>query len=286
MIFSYHTHSEFCDGRAAAASMAAAAHGAGYSILGFSSHAPLPFATTWNMKWERIHDYERTIRALSQSWKAKGLDILLGLEIDYIEGVVSPKDEAYNVITLDYRIGCVHYIASLPGEAFTVDEAADAFGRHIAQNANGDASLVWKEYYRNVVAMIEGGGFDILGHIDLVKKNNAGGRWFDETSKEYLDAAFSAVDRAAELDTVAEINTGGVARGKTASPYPSLPILKRMREKGLRITIGDDAHSPSHIGPYQSLAVEWARAAGYASLWYLDAKRVWHEIGIEEAGKP
>lgn len=284
MLFSYHTHTEFCDGKAKASTMAQAAFEAGYSILGFSSHAPLPFDTTWNLKWPRLDDYATTVRALASRWEPEGMTILLGLEIDYIRDIVSPQDSAYDRISPDFRLGSVHFITGLAEDEFTVDESEKAFGRHIATAVGGDSSIVWKQYYANMIAMIEKGGFDIIGHFDLVKKNNAKGKWFDEESGDYLDAAFAAVDRAAELGCIAEINTGGLARGKTDSTYPSATILKRMRESGLRVTIGDDAHAPAHLGAYQGKAIEAAKGAGYQSLWYLDAHRTWKEIGIEEAG--
>jgi len=133
--------------------------------------------------------------------------------------------------------------------------------------------------------MIERGGFDIIGHFDLVKKNNADGRWFDEEDPAYIDAAFQAVDLSAEKNLIAEINTGGVARGKHREPYPSARILKRMHDKGIRITIGDDAHAPSHIGTYQHVATGAARDAGFASLWYLDAPGLWKEVSIDQVEK-
>jgi len=283
MLFSYHTHTEFCDGSASASAMAEAAFDAGYSILGFSSHAPLPFESPWNMKWTQMNDYARTVRSLASFWAPKGLTILLGLEIDYIEDLASPGDEAYGSISPDFRLGSVHHIPGLVEDEFTVDEPGDAFAGHI-EAIGGDASIVWKRYYEYLAAMIEKGGFDIIGHFDLVRKNNAGSRWFDEESAGYLDAAFAAVDRAAELGCVAEINTGGLARGKTDSTYPSPAILKRMREKGLRVTIGDDAHAPAHLGGYRAAAISAARAAGYESFWYLDGDLVWKEIGMDEAG--
>ena len=264
--------------------MAEAAFEAGYSILGFSSHAPLPFDTTWNLKWPKLADYAATVRSLASYWKPRGMVILLGLEIDYIKNIASPKDKVYDVISPDFRLGSVHFVTGLSGDEFTVDESEDKFARHIASTTGGDASVIWKQYYANLIAMIENGGFDIIGHFDLVKKNNAQGKWFDEASKDYRDAAFAAVDRAAELGCIAEINTGGLARGKTDSTYPSAAILKRMKESGLRLTIGDDAHAPAHLGAFQEAAIRAAQQAGYKSLWYLDANREWKEIGVQEAG--
>ncbi len=283
MRFSFHTHSDFCDGKAQAEQMARAAAAAGYSILGFSSHAPLPFRTEWNMGWEDLGAYVEEIERLKRLYADTGLKILSGLEIDFIAGLVSPKDAAYTSLGLDFIIGSVHYISSLPGGSFTVDESAEDFEKDLVKATGGDARPLWKEYYRSLTAMMDSGGFDILGHFDLVKKNNARSRWFDEEDPAYLDAAFQAVDRAGELDLVAELNTGGIARGKIDSTYPSLHILKRMREAGLRLTIGDDAHEPRHLGSYQAFALDAARAAGYRSLWYLEEKGVWKETGIGEA---
>ncbi|MFZ3110119.1 MAG: histidinol-phosphatase [Rectinemataceae bacterium] len=285
MIFSYHTHTDFCDGRASAADMAQASFDAGYSYLGFTSHAPLPFVTGWNMEWKHLGAYASTIRSLASVWEPRGLSILLGLEIDYIEGLVAPGDAAYDSIAPDFRLGSVHFLRNLADDEFTVDEPADIFSAHMA-GLGGDASVVWKQYYTSLTAMIEAGGFDIIGHFDLVKKNNTGGRWFDKDGANYKAAAFSAVDRAAELGCIAEINTGGLARGIIDSTYPSPSILKRMAEKGLRLTLGDDAHAPAHLGRYQSAAIAAAKAAGYKSLWYIDSSRLWKEIGVDEAGVP
>ncbi len=266
--------------------MAAAAFEAGYSVLGFSSHAPLPFETIWNMDWGDLPAYAGVIRELKQRYAPRGMNILLGLEIDYIPGLCGPADEAYGSIFPDYRIGSVHFLQGLSEDQFAVDEPEADFDRHIKEAAGGDVSIVWQQYYRTLLDMIESGGFDIIGHFDLVKKNNRQGRWFDEEAKDYLDAAFEAVDRAAGLGRIAEINTGGLARGKTDFPYPSPRILSRMHERGLRLTLGDDAHASGHFAVHQAAALEAAALAGYRSLWYLDDDRIWKEIGIDEAGKP
>ena len=67
-----------------------------------------------------------------------------------------------------------------------------------------------------------------------------------------------------------------------ADVYPSAPILRRMNQAGLRLTLGDDAHAPEHLGAFQGAAIAAAKAAGYRSLWYMDAPGSWKEIGIDE----
>lgn len=280
MRFSFHTHSTFCDGKAPAELMAETAMAQGYSFLGFSSHAPVPFQTRWNLPWEKAASYVETIRSLAVQYEPRGMRILLGMETDYAPGITMPDNPAYKPFNLDYRIGSVHYIAPPMEGAFTVDEPQESFARNVARWCGTDHAQIWKRYWLYMCEMIERGGFDIIGHFDLVKKNNADGRWFDPEDQHYLAAAFEAVDLAADKGLVAEINTGSIARGTHHEVYPSAALLKRMRERGMRLTIGDDAHAPSHLGHFQHAAVKAALQAGFRSLWYLERPGCWKEFAI------
>jgi histidinol-phosphatase (PHP family) len=160
-----------------------------------------------------------------------------------------------------------------------VDEPHEAFDTHV-QAAGGDARRVWGEYYRNLSALIAAGGFDILGHFDLVRRNNRGGRYFDEESREYLDAALGAAVLLQGTGIVVEVNLGAVIRGATASPYPSLPVLQELRRRGVRITFCADAHAPAHLGVHLEDARALARAAGYRSVAVLSGG-AWTEVGID-----
>ncbi len=256
--------------------MAQAAFDAGYDILGFSSHAPLPFHTGWNLPATKAEAYRAEIRRLQTEWRSKGLEILLGLEIDWIEGQSSPADRRFDSLNLDFKIGSTHFVKPGAGDAFAVDEPEEAFLGHLESEAGGDYRVVYRHYYRNLAAMMAEGGFDILGHFDLVRKNNRNGAHFDEGGPDYLSAAMEAVELVRGRDYVVEINTGGMARGKTSTPYPSLALLRRMREMGARVTLCDDAHAPSHLGKHWSDAVALAQAAGYRSVAVLSGG-IWSE---------
>ena len=144
----HHTHSEFCDGRISAAEMAEAAYAAGFSILGFSSHAPLPFSTEWTMDPDRTADYVRTIRNLGQSYQGR-MEILLGLEVDYIEGICGPADGRFAGLGLDYTIGSVHHVRPprLGTDALsTVDDGQDSFDALISQGYDNNALALIEDY--------------------------------------------------------------------------------------------------------------------------------------------
>ncbi len=271
--------------------MAAAARTAGYDILGFSSHAPLGPAETWTMRSERLQEYRAGIRRLGRAWApggdeaaAKGpMEILLGLEIDWIPGRQRPRDGAFAALEADYFLGCVHFAEAAPGSPFTVDcnEARFAASLAEAKKAGGDARALYRDYYRRLGDLIEDGGFDILGHFDLVKKNNAALGLFDEEGLDYLDAAFEAASHLVGKDLVVEVNLGGMARGKTKEPYPGLAILRELRRLERPITFCADAHAPEHLGAHLDVARSLAKAAGYDSIAIL-SKGKWTECGIDE----
>ena len=59
-----------------------------------------------------------------------------------------------------------------------------------------------------------------------------------------------------------EINTAGLHK-PVREAYPSPEILRRLREAGVPITFGSDAHRPEEVGRDFAHAAALARAAGY-----------------------
>ena len=280
MLTNYHTHSDFCDGRATMRVMAEAAREAGFSILGFSSHAPLPFGTTWNMPMEKLSDYVRTIRGLGREY-APSMEVLAGLEIDFIDGLCGPADGRFSGAGLDYALGSAHFVtprgapapsasaldaAGAPTFGFAVDEPEDDFEAHLKTFYDGDAEALVDDYYAAVSACVKAGGFDVLAHFDLIRKNNRGQSRFREDTARYRDAAMAAVEEAARSGVIVEINTGGMARGKTDSPYPAPWILKELRARKVPVCLNADAHAPEHLAAHRGEGLKAAMEAGYRNL--------------------
>ena len=266
MLANYHTHTSFCDGTASVRDMAQAAFLAGYKILGFSAHAPVPLPSPGNLAPERVAPYVRAVRESAEEFSGR-MEILAGLELEWVPGIGIPPADGYASVPLDYSIGSVHYVKSPSGKFFTVDCPEDEFDRAMRGGYGGNGSRFYRDYWGEMIGLIRSGGFDILGHLDIVKKNNQGARWFDEFSPDYLRTAFEAVEALAETGMVVEINTGGMARGKLLEPYPSLPILKEMKRRRVSVCIGADAHALAHLDKeWRDIGVEWAREAGYREL--------------------
>ena len=60
-------HSNFCDGKSELVDYVQEARKLGMISIGFSSHAPVPFATKWCMKSDRLDDYINEIDVIKRS---------------------------------------------------------------------------------------------------------------------------------------------------------------------------------------------------------------------------
>ena len=62
-----------------------------------------------------------------------------------------------------------------------------------------------------------------------------------------------------------EINTSGYNHALQET-YPAQDIVKRCYAKGVRITLGSDAHKPADVGQHYDKALPMLKAAGYRYL--------------------
>jgi histidinol-phosphatase (PHP family) len=63
-----------------------------------------------------------------------------------------------------------------------------------------------------------------------------------------------------------EVNTGGLARGRTSTVYPSPWVLRLLREADIPIMLNSDAHIPENIDAYLDVARGLIKEAGYTKL--------------------
>jgi histidinol-phosphatase (PHP family) len=259
-----HTHTDYCDGEGSVEDFCEAAVAKGFSAVGFSAHAPLSLETDWHLPIERLAAYCADVNAARQRWRGR-LAVYLGLEADYIDGAAAPTLWDKNKYGLDYVIGSVHYIPTPHGAAREVDGSAESFRELVEVHFGGDALKAVRVYYRCVEKMVEGGGFDILGHFDLIKKNNLHDRWFSLEDPAYKAAVSHAaaliVDAQKTAGFAVEVNTGGIARGRYPDTYPSAAVLRML--SGVPCVITADAHHPDQMGTGYDRAAANLREAGW-----------------------
>jgi histidinol-phosphatase (PHP family) len=120
-----------------------------------------------------------------------------------------------------------------------------------------------ERYYRLLGEMAQTTRPDIIGHFDIVKKNNRDAGYFTEDESWYRDAAYGALEAVARSGSVLEINTGGIVRGTSGALYPSRWILERARSLDVPVMMNADAHSPDAIDGYFAESSDLLRSLGF-----------------------
>ena len=230
---SVHVHTKLCDGKNTPEELAVTAWRAGLQTLGFTGHSYTPCDLEYCMTQSRTALYKAQIAKLKERYAGK-LDILCGLEWD-LESTDDPAD-------YDYWIGSTHYVQGpKTGKYYEIDWRESDLAACIADDFDGDGLAVVEAYFANV-AKVAAKKPTILGHLDLIKKINAGNKFFDESSPRYAAAAAGALETAAENGCVLEVNSSGIYRGYREDFFPGDALLAQWRAMGGEVVITADAH--------------------------------------------
>jgi len=270
--FDYHVHSSFCDGKGEPEDYIKKAIEKNIKILGFSSHAPVPFETDWTMKQEKLADYIDTVQSLKTKYNGK-FKILLGLEVDFIPGVMSCSSSINKQALLDYTISSVHFLGKMQdGFNWTVDGSFDETNNGINYSFKGNAKEAVTAYYMRIMEMVETAPPDIIGHLDLIKINNKNNCFFEESDEWYRLLVDKTLKVISNSDCAVEVNTGGITRNKIDALYPSTWILKKSFELNIPLVITSDSHNPEQIAGHFPKAVTEIKNAGYNKVVYFTDK--------------
>lgn len=255
-----HTHTTYVDGKDAPEALLLEAIEKGFDSIGFSEHSHLPFSrSTSRFVGEELQRYCDEVRHLKEKY-AGTLDVFCGLEYDYY----SDLDTA----GLDYLIGSVHYLDCPTGQA-TFDAGLAQTLAYINEHFAGNALAFAKKYYETLAAFPQKKQVDIIGHFDLVSKNNEKGAFLDTTSKAYLNMGLEAIHALRGKVPFFEVNTGAIARGYRTAPYPQIEFLRELRACGFGAVITSDCHDKQYLDHAFDLAAEYLAAVGFTSKWIL-----------------
>ena len=251
-----HTHTTYCDGKHTPLEMAEAAYKKGFRSLGFSGHAYTPFDESYCMSEEATKAYQKEIRLLGDRF-AGTLDIFLGIEND---GAAPQGTEEY-----DFVIGSMHYIF-VNGRYYGVDESPQILRQCIEEGFAGNSLRMTEAYYEALLAYVQTGKMDIVGHVDLIEKFNSHNAFFDSSSPTYRNIALGAIEEIAKSGKIVEVNTGAMARGYTKTPYPASFLIKRLVELKAPLILSADAHDKNGIDAYFKETLALLQALGVKEL--------------------
>jgi histidinol-phosphatase (PHP family) len=247
----YHTHTTRC-GHASGSmeEYVERALALGLAEIGFSDHIPLYFLPpekrdrTLAMAEAELPEYVESVLRLRQRYP--DFTLRLGLEADYFPGHEETLRRLLEPYPWDYVYGSVHFL----------DDWGFDDPRHVDRYLSWDVDELYRRYFDHVRTAAATGLFDVMGHLDVIKK--FGHRPTGDPSPLYAEVA--AALKAA--DVALEVSTAGL-RKPVREIYPGPDLLAHCARLGVPVALGSDAHSPAEVGFAFDRALEALRSAGY-----------------------
>ncbi len=262
--YDYHMHSTHsCDGKASMADMCRQAVATGMPEIAFTDHFdrhPMDFChgyyepdALWaDLEARRAEFPELTIRA--------------GVEVGEPHRFMDEVKPILDAHPYDFVIGSLHWVNN-----------GVVFDNRFFNKRSVDR--VAELYFTEMERMVKYGGFEILGHLDVVRRQ--GFDFYGRFDIEPYEDLIRPVLRACIEGGIAiEINTSGMRRALQQT-FPGLPVLRWYRQMGgALLTVGSDAHTTEHLGFCLTVARDLALQAGFTRLCRFERRRVldWVEL--------
>jgi histidinol-phosphatase (PHP family) len=277
----YHSHNTFCDGRSSMEDFVKFAMAKGVKKYGFSSHAPLPFETFWNMNIDDFGEYEAEFHRLKAKYRGD-IELFLGLEMDYINDYFELQHDLYETAHFDYLIGSIHYMDRLSsGDFWCIDGGFDDFYAGLQELFDGDIRQATGRYFEISKLMIEKGGFDIIGHFDKIALNASGCIGFNIADSWYKNLVGEVLQLIKSKGLIVEINTKSL--GRQGMTYPDMQFFPLMNELQIPIVVNSDCHYPTNVIDGFKPTFRALKRAGFNTMQQLvDGK--WQAIEFNERG--
>ncbi len=263
LLYESHCHTPLCKhATGTPLDYAAAARRRGLKGIIFTCHCPLPDRINADVRMapSEYAQYHAMIDAVRMGY-ADRLDVRVGLESDYFPGIEAWIAELHDRYPLHHVLGSVHM----------------QMGHYRKKYFHGDYFAYQQLYFEHLAEAAETGLYDTLSHPDLVK-NEAPEEWQFERISPYI---VCALDRIAATGVAMELNTSGLNKA-LPEMNPGAPMLALMRERGIPVVVGADAHRPERVGDRFPEALRQLADVGYTEVsYFLERRR--HTVPIADA---
>lgn len=263
MKFDFHTHHERC-GHATGSirEYINAAIDKGLQSIGISDHTPI-FASNEDhpspggtMAKSEFSKYVEEVLALKKEYAGK-IEVLLGIEADFIPEHLDLYRKIISSYSFDYIIGSVHQYHGI----------SIYNGKYWDELASQEKVEVKEKYYDYIFQSAESGMYDILGHVDALKRYYSG---YTDVMTEATDFTLKTI---AKNDVVIEINSSD------ENWAPGADFLERALYFGVKVTFGSDAHKPEEVGNHFEAVQKHLKEIGFRE-WatFRSRKRYMHPL--------
>ena len=242
MHIDYHTHHERC-GHAVGKLEEYVQRGIqlGLQQLGLSDHLPLihvdpaSYYPEMAMPMAELPRYVEECLTLKERYRGV-IDLRVGLEADYIEGYEDQIREILSPYPWDYLIGSVHFL-----EEWDITDHRQVHGWE-----GKDELQVYRLYYDAVKKSALSGLYDIIGHMDVIKRFGYGPQT-PEGKAEVRTLELETLKVIADSGIAMELNASGLSK-PCAEMFPAEHLLQEAFKLGIPLTLGSDAHDPAKLG--------------------------------------
>lgn len=265
-----HTHTNHSHARDTVRQMFDAGQEKGLVIQGFSEHSPRPEGYDYPSEYREhlaatFEEYIQEVTELCREQAPRGIRILLGLEVDWLEDEVPYIREMAAAHDYDYLIAGIHFLGTWGFDASADDWRALCTEEKYAHYEN---------YYRTMKRMAETGLFHIVAHPDLIKIFSIDDfrAWLERPGS--MDLVREALIAVRDAGMAMEISSAGL-RKPCAEIYPGPKILHLARELDLPITFASDSHTTGQVCWAFDQLEAYAAAEGWTE------SLVFHRGGID-----
>ncbi len=250
----YHSHSVFSsDAKHTMEAMALAAHAKGINSLCFTDHADdcmqeadLSYSPDKYLEKHGIYDkYLKVREALSDK-----LTVRFGMELSAANQNPEIAKKLIDLYPFDFIIGSVHNLTGTNDFYF------------LSYKEESECHSLMDRYLDEHIAMINTGGFDVIGHISYPMKYMA--RYNIRLDfKDHWDKVKTLLTHAIHKGIGIEVNTSGL-RDDLGTTIPAFNIIKLYHDLGGEIiTTGSDSHNTDDVGEGIREANELLKEAGF-----------------------
>lgn len=269
--FSYHGgHSgEFCrHAKGQLSAVVEAAIAAGFTSYGLSEHCPRYqlehlFPDEVGLQpgdlQQLFASYVRTATELRDRHREQ-LELLIGFETESlpVSRWAATMRELRASAPFDYMVGSVHSLGDV-----WIDLSPEAAERAALESGGWEAARC--KYFDLLASVVDELKPEVVGHVDLIRRFEAPGFTFNARELRHAERVFEA---ALAAGSALDVNAAPARRG-FGPVYPGPQLLRRARELGVPVTLGDDSHGPEGVGVGLEACLQAIAAAGYTEVHYL-----------------
>ena len=247
----FHIHTSFShDGEGTVMEYCKLAAQRGMTAIGFCEHVDLDERDIVSGH----HDYEAYRAEVEEARSRFGdrVNISMGAEVGFVPSISNVISDFLGGREYDYVVGSVHAINDGMSGISEQYDALETFARHEPADA-------YAEYFETVNDMVVSGLFDVVGHLDLVRRFGVD---YEQGVVEWgslYPILQRVMDGVIKRQMAIEINTSGL-RQIPKETYPSRRLLQLYKEVGgERVILGSDAHAPKDLGAGIPAAIKLVR---------------------------